>query len=67
MVRRPRNHADAYFVQGHVSNVPAEKEMYAAFENVPVKINLRELKCAMIGSLITISKQVIRTHPVHWN
>ena len=57
MIRRPRNHADAYFVQGHVSNVPAEKEMYDAFENVPVKIGLRELKCAMIGSLVSRHNQ----------
>ena len=59
-VQRSLTHAVTNFVQDHVSNVPAEKEMYVAFENVPVKTNLRELKCAKIGSLITISGQVIR-------
>ncbi|XP_075245928.1 DNA replication licensing factor MCM6-like [Convolutriloba macropyga] len=64
-VQRALSHAVTNFVNDHVEHLPPKKELYAAFENVPAKMNLRELNSAKIGSLLCISGQVIRTHPVH--
>lgn len=42
-----------------------EKECYIAFMDVPTRHVVREMKSDKIGTLIRISGQVIRTHPVH--
>lgn len=42
-----------------------EKECYVSFMDVPTRHKVRELKTEKIGTLIRISGQVIRTHPVH--
>ncbi|XP_071826729.1 DNA replication licensing factor MCM6-like [Apostichopus japonicus] len=47
------------------SQVPPNKEFYVAFEDVPTRHKVRELTTAKIGSLVRISGQVVRTHPVH--
>ncbi|KAH1018069.1 hypothetical protein HUJ05_005891 [Dendroctonus ponderosae] len=41
------------------------KQCYIAFTDVPTRHVVRELKTDKIGTLIRISGQVIRTHPVH--
>ncbi|XP_077299805.1 minichromosome maintenance 6 [Arctopsyche grandis] len=43
----------------------AKKEFYVAFIDVPTRHKVRELTTAKIGTLIRISGQVVRTHPVH--
>lgn len=45
--------------------VPPSKEFYVSFTDVPTKIKFRELNTSRIGSLIRITGQVVRTHPVH--
>lgn len=45
--------------------INANKEFYIAFENVSQTSKLRELSTAKIGSLMSITAQVTRTHPVH--
>ncbi|XP_002733704.1 zygotic DNA replication licensing factor mcm6-B [Saccoglossus kowalevskii] len=47
------------------AQVPPNKEFYVAFEDVPTRHKVRELTTAKIGTLIRISGQVVRTHPVH--
>ncbi|XP_018568170.1 DNA replication licensing factor Mcm6 [Anoplophora glabripennis] len=42
-----------------------EKECYVSFTEVPTRHVVRELKTDKIGTLVRISGQVIRTHPVH--
>ncbi|XP_019559553.3 DNA replication licensing factor Mcm6 [Aedes albopictus] len=42
-----------------------EKECYVSFTDVPTRHKVRELTTSKIGSLIRISGQVVRTHPVH--
>lgn len=42
-----------------------EKECYVSFIEVPTRHKVRELTTAKIGTLIRISGQVVRTHPVH--
>lgn len=42
-----------------------EKECYLSFTEVPTRHKVRELTTAKIGTLIRISGQVVRTHPVH--
>nr|CAH7729653.1 unnamed protein product [Callosobruchus chinensis] len=42
-----------------------EKECYISFMDVPTRHVVRELKTEKIGTLVRISGQVIRTHPVH--
>ncbi|KAK0161566.1 hypothetical protein PV327_010025 [Microctonus hyperodae] len=42
-----------------------EKECYVSLIDVPTRHKLRELTTAKIGTLIRISGQVVRTHPVH--
>uniref|UniRef100_A0A8C4NCH2 DNA replication licensing factor MCM6 n=1 Tax=Eptatretus burgeri TaxID=7764 RepID=A0A8C4NCH2_EPTBU len=46
-------------------NVPASKEFYVSFSEVAARHRIRELTTARIGSLLRISGQVVRTHPVH--
>lgn len=45
--------------------IPPTKEFYIAFENVSHSCKLRDLSSAKIGSLMSITAQVTRTHPVH--
>ncbi|KAF1744542.1 hypothetical protein MXB_4926, partial [Myxobolus squamalis] len=48
-----------------VANVPINKEIYVGITNVPVRNKLRELSTAKIGTLMTITGQVVRTRPVY--
>ncbi|XP_042683302.1 DNA replication licensing factor MCM6 [Centrocercus urophasianus] len=52
------------FARDHGS-VPASKDFYVAFQDLPTRHKIRELTSAKIGSLMRISGQVVRTHPVH--
>jgi len=45
--------------------VKDDKEYYVSFTDVPTRHKVRELTTAKIGTLIRISGQVVRTHPVH--
>ncbi|XP_025083837.1 zygotic DNA replication licensing factor mcm6-B-like [Pomacea canaliculata] len=45
--------------------IPPSKEFYISFTDVPSKLKVRELMTAKIGSLLRITGQVVRTHPVH--
>lgn len=47
------------------SELKKEKECYVSFTDVPTRHKVRELTTAKIGTLIRISGQVVRTHPVH--
>jgi DNA replication licensing factor MCM6 len=42
-----------------------EKECYVSFTDVPTRQKVREMTTSKIGTLIRISGQVVRTHPVH--
>lgn len=42
-----------------------EKDCYVSFVDVPTRHNVREMTTSKIGTLIRISGQVVRTHPVH--
>lgn len=42
-----------------------EKDCYVSFTDVPTRHKVRNLTTAKIGTLIRISGQVVRTHPVH--
>uniref|UniRef100_A0A3Q3XB74 DNA replication licensing factor MCM6 n=1 Tax=Mola mola TaxID=94237 RepID=A0A3Q3XB74_MOLML len=46
-------------------NVPINKEFYVALEDLPTRHKIRELSSMRIGTLVRISGQVVRTHPVH--
>ncbi|XP_054015048.1 DNA replication licensing factor Mcm6 [Hylaeus anthracinus] len=48
-----------------VAELRKEKECYVSFVEVPTRQKLRELNASKLGTLIRISGQVIRTHPVH--
>uniref|UniRef100_A0A8C5R762 DNA replication licensing factor MCM6 n=1 Tax=Leptobrachium leishanense TaxID=445787 RepID=A0A8C5R762_9ANUR len=48
-----------------LGNVPQNKEFYVAFQDLPTRHKIRELTTPRIGSLLRISGQVVRTHPVH--
>ncbi|XP_076601445.1 DNA replication licensing factor MCM6 [Chaetodon auriga] len=52
------------FARDH-GNVPLNKEFYVALEDLPTRHKIRELSSMRIGSLVKISGQVVRTHPVH--
>lgn len=47
------------------TDLKKEKECYISFTEVPTRHKVRELTTAKIGTLIRISGQVVRTHPVH--
>ena len=47
------------------TEVKKAKECYISFTDVPTRHRVRELTTAKIGTLIRISGQVVRTHPVH--
>ncbi|KAM3960690.1 minichromosome maintenance 6 [Aphomia sociella] len=42
-----------------------DKECYISFVDVPTRHKVRELTTSKIGTLIRISGQIVRTHPVH--
>jgi len=42
-----------------------QKDCYVAFTEVPTRHKVRDLTTSKIGTLIRISGQVVRTHPVH--
>ncbi|XP_061746977.1 DNA replication licensing factor MCM6 isoform X1 [Nerophis ophidion] len=52
------------FARDH-GNVPLNKEFYVALEDLPARHKIRELSSMRIGTLVRISGQVVRTHPVH--
>ncbi|XP_018089621.1 zygotic DNA replication licensing factor mcm6-A isoform X1 [Xenopus laevis] len=52
------------FARDH-GNIPQNKEFYVAFQDLPTRHKIRELTTPRIGSLLRISAQVVRTHPVH--
>ncbi|XP_013996330.2 DNA replication licensing factor MCM6 [Salmo salar] len=52
------------FARDH-GNVPVNKEFYLAIQDLPTRHKIRELSSLRIGSLVRISAQVVRTHPVH--
>lgn len=52
------------FVRDH-AEVNVEKEYYVSFVDVATRHKVRELTTAKVGSLLKISGQVVRTHPVH--
>lgn len=43
----------------------SDKEYYVSFVDVPTRHKVRELTTTKIGTLVRISGQVVRTHPVH--
>lgn len=42
-----------------------KKRLFISFFDVPMHQKIRELSCAKIGTLVRITGQVVRTHPVH--
>ncbi|KAM6918316.1 DNA replication licensing factor MCM6 [Xenentodon cancila] len=52
------------FARDH-GNIPLTKEFYVAIEDLPTRHKIRELSSMRIGTLVKISGQVVRTHPVH--
>ncbi|KAK2588592.1 hypothetical protein KPH14_006364 [Odynerus spinipes] len=48
-----------------VGELQKDKECYVSFVDVPTRHKLRELNTSKLGTLIRISGQVVRTHPVH--
>lgn len=52
------------FVKDHLG-LKAYKECYLAFTDVPTRHKVRDLTTSKVGTLIRISGQVVRTHPVH--
>ncbi|XP_015909008.1 DNA replication licensing factor MCM6 [Parasteatoda tepidariorum] len=42
-----------------------DKELYIGFCDIPTRHKIRELTASKIGTLLRISGQVVRTHPVH--
>ncbi|KAK3879373.1 hypothetical protein Pcinc_016051 [Petrolisthes cinctipes] len=52
------------FVRDH-AEVTVEKEYYLSLIDVPTRHKIRELTTHKIGTLVRISGQVVRTHPVH--
>ncbi|NP_001167223.1 Zygotic DNA replication licensing factor mcm6-B [Salmo salar] len=52
------------FARDH-GNIPVNKEFYLAVQDLPTRHKIRELSSLRIGSLVRISAQVVRTHPVH--
>ncbi|XP_066993325.2 DNA replication licensing factor Mcm6 [Anabrus simplex] len=52
------------FAKDHTT-ITKDKECYVSFVDVPTRHKVRELTTAKIGTLLRISGQVVRTHPVH--
>ncbi|XP_075220927.1 minichromosome maintenance 6 isoform X2 [Lycorma delicatula] len=53
------------FAKDHGWDSSKDKEYYVSFTDVPTRHKVRELTTAKVGSLVRISGQVVRTHPVH--
>ncbi|XP_076808665.1 DNA replication licensing factor MCM6-like [Clavelina lepadiformis] len=53
------------FSRDHYRRIPANKDLYVALEEVATRQKIRELRNSRIGTLMRISGQVVRTHPVH--
>ncbi|XP_061432588.1 zygotic DNA replication licensing factor mcm6-A-like isoform X2 [Lethenteron reissneri] len=53
------------FARDHWKDIPQAKEFYVAFTEVLARHKIRELTTTKIGTLLRISAQVVRTHPVH--
>ncbi|XP_073971809.1 minichromosome maintenance 6 [Rhodnius prolixus] len=57
------------FVKDHGSDGQSsgnlEKEFYVGLTDVPTRHKVRELTTTKLGTLVRISGQVVRTHPVH--
>ncbi|XP_071103995.1 zygotic DNA replication licensing factor mcm6-like [Haliotis cracherodii] len=45
--------------------IPPAKEFYVSFTDVPTRLKVREMTTAKIGTMLRITGQVVRTHPVH--
>lgn len=52
------------FVKDRIG-LKTEKECYVSFTEVPTRHKVRDMTTSKIGTLIRISGQVVRTHPVH--
>ncbi|KAJ3594623.1 hypothetical protein NHX12_003930 [Muraenolepis orangiensis] len=52
------------FARDH-GDIPLGKEFYLAIQDLPTRHKIRELSSMRIGTLVRISGQVVRTHPVH--
>ncbi|XP_019616569.1 PREDICTED: zygotic DNA replication licensing factor mcm6-B-like [Branchiostoma belcheri] len=52
------------FARDHCG-VPTSKEFYLSVTDVPARHKVRELTTGKVGTLLRISGQVVRTHPVH--
>eukprot|EP00058_Branchiostoma_floridae_P017531 XP_002603019.1 hypothetical protein BRAFLDRAFT_123986 [Branchiostoma floridae] len=52
------------FARDHCG-VPTSKEFYLSITDVPTRHKVRELTTGKVGTLLRISGQVVRTHPVH--
>ncbi|XP_060605756.1 zygotic DNA replication licensing factor mcm6-B-like [Ruditapes philippinarum] len=59
LCRAVRNYAKDW------GQIPPNKEFYVSFIDVPSRLKVRELTTAKIGTLLRITGQVVRTHPVH--
>ncbi|XP_065350036.1 DNA replication licensing factor Mcm6 [Cloeon dipterum] len=57
--------AVTHFAQDHAEVDTANKELYVSFVGVTTRFKLRELSTAKIGSLLKLTGQVVRTHPIH--
>jgi len=47
------------------ADLSIDKEYYVAFKDVDAQLKVRDLTSQRIGSLMRITGQVVRTHPVH--
>ncbi|XP_063216814.1 DNA replication licensing factor Mcm6 [Bacillus rossius redtenbacheri] len=54
----------ANFARDHGDAVK-DKEYYVSFVDVPTRHKVRDLTTTKVGTLVRISGQVVRTHPVH--
>jgi len=59
LCRAVRNYAKDY------GQIPQGKEFYLSLTDVPTMLKVREMTTVKIGSLLRITGQVVRTHPVH--
>ncbi|ODM91352.1 Zygotic DNA replication licensing factor mcm6-A [Orchesella cincta] len=53
------------FAKDHAEVNQPNKDFFIALSDVPTRHKVRELSTAKVGTLIRISGQVVRTHPVH--
>nr|XP_002125719.2 DNA replication licensing factor MCM6-like isoform X1 [Ciona intestinalis] len=53
------------FARDHYRGIPNNKDLYLALDDVSTRQKIREMRNSRIGSLMRISGQVVRTHPVH--